>query len=240
MAQALGARLLDAEERQIGRGGAALADLDKIQTEGMDERLERLEVRVASDVSNPLCGPLGASAVYGPQKGATPEMVETLDKALDHYAEVIARDLKIKVKDAPGAGGAGGLGAGLMAFLKAKMQRGVALVLEAVNLEEYLEAADLVITGEGRIDSQMEFGKTLSGVGALAKRHGIPVVALAGAVDVAPEKLAEIGILAAIPCANGPASEADCMEHAAELLQEAAERIMRLLILGRGLAQRGR
>ena len=240
VAQALGARLLDAEGKPIGWGGGALANLEKIRIEGIDERLPRLEVKVGSDVSNPLCGPEGASAVYGPQKGATPEMVETLDKALAHYAEVIARDLKVDVKNRPGAGAAGGLGAGLMAFLNAKLHSGVVLVLEATGFEEYLESADLVITGEGKIDSQIHYGKALAGVGALAKRHGVPVVAVAGAIDVDPDRLAEMGIVAVMPCASGPMPEAESIQRAAELVQEATERIMRLVLVGRQIARAGR
>jgi len=232
MAQALGAELLDADGRPIGRGGEALARLEKIRTEHMDERLSRLQVKVASDVSNPLCGPEGASAIYGPQKGATPEMVELLEGALAHYAEIIERDLGIEVKDLAGAGAAGGLGAGLMAFLNAEMHRGVALVLETVGFEEYLAAADLVITGEGKIDFQTGFGKALAGVGALAKKHRVPVVAIAGAVEVGPEELSDLGISAAVAALSGPMGEAEAMARAAELVQETTERIMRLLLLG--------
>ena len=235
MAQALGAELLDEQGRQIGRGGATLASLAKIKTGGMDERLKGLDVQVASDVDNPLCGPDGASAIYGPQKGATPEMVEHLDAALANYAEVVERDLKVEVKERPGAGAAGGLGAGLMAFLGAGMHRGVSLILEAINFEEYLAAADLVITGEGKLDAQVKFGKTLAGVGALAKRHNVPVVALAGNLDVDAEELQEIGITAVEPCVKGPTEEAEAMAKAAELVQEATERVMRLLAVGHGL-----
>ena len=232
MAQALGVKLLDAEGKPIERGGAALAKLEKIDVSKIDERLCRLQVKIASDVSNPLCGPQGAAAIYGPQKGATPEMVETLDQALAHYAAVIARDLNLDLKDRAGAGAAGGLGAGLMAFLNAGMHRGVTLVLEAIGFEEYLESADLVITGEGRIDSQLQFGKALAGVGALGRKHKVPVVAIAGAVEVDPDELLDFGIRATMPIVNRPLAEAEAMACAAELVQEAAERIMRLIAVG--------
>ncbi len=238
MAQALGAELLDADGQPIGRGGAALANLEKIRTDGMEGRLGKLKVRVASDVNNPLCGPHGAAAIYGPQKGATPEMVELLDKSLAHYAQIIERDLNLEVLHFAGAGAAGGLGAGLLAFLKAELHRGVSLVLETLGFEEYLQAADLVITGEGKIDSQIQFGKTLAGVGGYARRHGVPVVAVAGVVETTPEQLAEFGISAAVSCANGPMSEAECMEHAAELLQETTERVICLLLAGEGIGRR--
>lgn len=232
MAQALGAELLDNSGRPIGRGGAALKSLDRIKLDGMDPRLSRLEVKIASDVSNPLCGPHGASAVYGPQKGASPETVEFLDQALAHYAEIVSRDIGIHVKDTMGAGAAGGLGAGLMAFLKAEMHRGVTLVLNAVGFDEYLQAADLVITGEGKIDSQIQFGKTLAGIGLLAQRYHVPVVAIGGAVDIDDETLQELGILVAEPCTTSPMTESNAMGLAAELVQDATERIMRLVVLG--------
>jgi len=232
MAQALGAELLDADGRPLARGGGALINLDKIRIDRMDSRLGRLEVKVASDVKNPLCGPEGAAAVFGPQKGATPEMVEQLDKALAHYAEVILRDLQLDVPNLSGAGAAGGLGAGLMVFLRAQLHRGVAIVLEAINFEEYLQAAHLVITGEGKLDSQTAFGKTLSGIGALAKKYDVPVVAIAGMIDIDAEELEELGISAAVTCLPGPMDENQAMANAAELVQDAAERVMQLIAVG--------
>ena len=237
MAQALGARLLDEGGEQLGPGGAELARLAKIDVSHLDARVQRTEFYIATDVNNPLCGPEGAAAVYGPQKGATPEMVAELDAALAHYAAIVARDLKQEVADRPGAGAAGGLGAGLMAFLGAQPRMGIAVVLEAVDFESYLEGADLVITGEGRIDAQTAYGKTLSGVGRLARRHSVPVVALAGAVTEEAERLAEIGIDAAISITPGPMSEEQAMARASLLLQDAAEKVMRLILTGREVGE---
>ena len=158
MAQAVGVRLLDAKGEELPPGGAALVQLHTVDVSQLDARVVAMEIVVASDVTNPLCGPNGASAVYGPQKGATPAMVAELDAALAHYAEVIADQLGRSVRDLPGAGAAGGLGAGLLAFFPARMRRGVDIVIEVVGLREAMRSADLVITGEGGIDSQTAFG----------------------------------------------------------------------------------
>ncbi|MFL5660738.1 MAG: glycerate kinase, partial [Ktedonobacteraceae bacterium] len=161
MAQALGASLVTVQGTPIERGGSALATLAHIEIASMDPRIQECSVDVACDVSNPLCGPRGASAVYGPQKGATPAMVAELDVALAHYAEVIQRDLGLAVADVPGAGAAGGLGAGLLTFLHATLRPGAQIVLEAVHLEEHLRGADLVITAEGQLDGQTVYGKSV-------------------------------------------------------------------------------
>jgi glycerate kinase len=237
MAQALGASLTDENGAQLGPGASELARLARIDVSHMDERIHQVQFYMATDVSNPLCGPEGASAVYGPQKGATPEMIPELDAALAHYARILARDLKQEVADRPGAGAAGGLGAGLMAFLEAQPRMGIAVVLEAVDFESYLEAADLVITGEGKIDAQTAYGKTLSGVGRLARRHGVPVVALAGAIEEEGDQLAEIGIDAAICIVPRPMDEDQAIARAGLLVQDAAERVMRLILAGREVGE---
>lgn len=233
MAQALGASLVDESGRQIGPGGAELARLARIDVSNMDKRLQRAEVFVACDVNNPLLGSQGASVVYGPQKGATPEAVQTLEQAMTHYADVVARDLGKDVRDLPGAGAAGGLGAGLMAFLNAVPRMGIALVLEAVRFEEFLDAADLVITGEGKVDEQTLFGKVVSGVARMAARKKVPVVAIAGEVaDEAADRLAEVGVAAVESIVPGPMSAQQAMGSAGALLQAAAERVMRLILVG--------
>jgi glycerate 2-kinase len=183
MIQALGGRLLDRHGQEIGLGGGSLSELADIDLSGLDVRLKHVKIEVACDVDNPLTGPKGASAVFGPQKGATPEMVATLDKNLQHYADVIGRVLGKQVKDIPGAGAAGGLGAGLLAFLEAELKRGVEIVLETVKFHERIQDASLVITGEGRIDGQTIFGKTPIGVAKAAKRYNIPVIAIAGSLS---------------------------------------------------------
>jgi len=232
MAQALGASLLTDKGTEIARGGAALATLSRISTATLDARLQECTFEVACDVSNPLCGPTGASAVYGPQKGATPEMVTQLDAALAHYAQVIERDLGLSVRDVPGAGAAGGLGAGLLAFLHATLRPGAQIVLEAVRLEERLANADLVITAEGQLDSQTAYGKSVGAVAALAKRYTLPVVALAGSLGENYQTVYTLGVDAVAVLPSGPMVLAYAMEHAAGLAKDATERSLRMLLVG--------
>ena len=235
MAQALGARLTDEEGRELPPGGAALARLACIDVSGLDGRLRDCQVLGATDVTNPLCGPQGASAVYGPQKGASPADVQELDAALAHYAAVIERDIGKRVADVPGAGAAGGIGAGLIAFLDAELRSGAELVAEVVGLEKRIAAADLVVTGEGRLDAQTAYGKTVATVARLARAQGRPVVALAGRVDDAQGACSALGLEAALSIMPGPLPEAEVMARAPELLAAAAETLGRLLRVGRTL-----
>lgn len=228
MARALGARLLDADGQELTPGGAALTRLARIDVSGMDPRLTSVRVEGATDVRNPLCGPDGASAVYGPQKGATPAQVEALDAALRHYADILRRDLGVDVLDVPGAGAAGGLGAGLIAFLHAALRSGFDLVAEATGLEDRIAAAALVLTGEGRLDGQSLFGKTTVGVARLARRHGVPAVALCGSLGDAWQRTLAEGLTSARSIAPGPITLAEMQHRAAELLTDAAEQTVRL------------
>jgi len=231
MAQALGARLLDEKGGELPWGGAALARLNRIDIFGLDRRLADCQVITACDVTNPLCGEEGASRVYGPQKGATEEMCQQLDEALANYAEVIKRDLAIDVINMPGAGAAGGLGAGLVAFLGAKLMSGIEIISEAVGLTNYLKEASLVITGEGRIDAQTLFGKTVAGVAAKAKELHIPVVVIAGEVVGNYEEFCQHGIDAALSIAPGPISLKKSMANVERLVADAAERALRLILI---------
>jgi len=183
MVQALGTKLLDKDGEEIGFGGGELKKIVKIDISCIDKRLSDIKVLVASDVNNPLCGPQGASRIYGPQKGATPEIIEELDESLAYFAELIKRDLHKDIKDIPGAGAAGGLGASLIAFLNAELRPGIEIMIEAVKLEQAIKDADLVITGEGKIDSQTIYGKAPIGVAKIAKKHNIPVVAVAAIIE---------------------------------------------------------
>jgi glycerate kinase len=194
MAQALGYRFLDSHGRDLERGGAALARLERIDSSGFDHRWSLVKVRVACDVTNPLTGPRGASAVYGPQKGADPQMVQELDAALGRLAAVIERDLGKRVADIPGAGAAGGTGAGLVAFLDAELVPGAPLVVEAAGLDAHLAGADLVITGEGQVDEQTAYGKAPGEVAKRAKAAGVPVVLLAGSKGQGWEALNSLGV----------------------------------------------
>src|SRR5207247_1573758 len=154
--------------------------LDRVDLTRFRRPAPGVEIVVACDVTNPLMGPNGASAIYGPQKGATEEDIRLLDAALGRYADVIARDLGRDVREMPGAGAAGGLGAGLVAFLDAKLQRGIEIVLDAIRFREHLQGADLVLTGEGRIDAQTAFGKTIAGISRASAESGVPVLAIGG------------------------------------------------------------
>ncbi|HEY7419928.1 MAG TPA: glycerate kinase [Ktedonobacteraceae bacterium] len=237
MAQALGARLLTADGDDITRGGAALTALARIDLSTLDARLQECRFDVASDVTNPLCGPSGAAAVYGPQKGATPEMVEQLDQALEHYARIIEHDMHVSVATLPGAGAAGGLGAGVVAFLQAALRPGAQIVLEAVQLEDFLREAHLVITAEGQLDAQTAYGKSVSAVAALAKKqYHLPVLALTGGVGEQYQAVYDLGVDAIVVIPPGPISLEYAMEHAALLTTDATERALRLLRLGGTLA----
>jgi glycerate kinase len=230
MAQALGVRLLDNRGKELPRGGAALAKLDRIDVSGLDRRLAECHVVSACDVTNPLCGELGASVVYGPQKGASEEMCRRLDEALSHYAGVIKADLGIEVMDLPGAGAAGGLGAGLVAFLGSDLLPGIDIVIEFVGLVDHLGDASLIFTGEGRIDGQTLFGKTVSGVFSKAKALRIPTVAIVGEVTNSSD-VYQSGIDAVLSIAPGPVSLEKSMADAASLIADAAERAMRLILI---------
>jgi glycerate 2-kinase len=231
MAQALGVRLLDANGDSLPFGGAALAELSAVDVSGLDPRLAKVRIRLASDVTNPLTGVRGASAVFGPQKGATPGMVERLDGALAHYAAVIRRQLGREVDAVPGAGAAGGLGAGFLAFTDASMRSGVDLVVEATGLAQLASGADYCFTGEGCIDFQTQYGKTPMGV-ARAVKHVSPnctVVALAGCVGAGVDQLYDLGIDAIFGITPGVCTMSDAVGHAADNLSRTAENVARLL-----------
>lgn len=240
MAAALGVRFLDGQGRQVRPVGGALARIQRIDMTGLDPRVRGVRFEAVCDVDNPLCGPSGAARVYGPQKGATPEQVRQLDAGLAHLAAVIERDLGLAVRDLPGAGAAGGLGAGLRAFLGAELKRGVDLVLDLVGLDSKLVGADLVLTGEGQIDGQTAFGKAPAGVGAAAKRLGIPCVAIAGSVGEGAAALADVGITAVFSLCRRPMSLAEAMADTRSLLADTAAQVARLYaaVAGRSPRQR--
>ena len=232
MAQALGVHLLDRMGLELPFGGAALAKLDRIDPSGLDQRARESQFLVASDVNNPLTGPEGASAIYGPQKGATPEMVRELDTALLHFAGVARRDLGADVNDVPGAGAAGGLGAGLIAFLGAQLMPGVDIVLETVGLEAMLEGADLVITGEGCLDHQTVYNKAPIGVAAMAGRRGVPVIAVAGSLGEGCTEVHDHGIDAAMAITCEPMGLDEASSRAGELVEAATEQALRFMRVG--------
>jgi glycerate kinase len=229
MAQALGFSLLDGTGRQISFGGAGLAEIDRIDKGSADSRIGESRFTVACDVDNPLCGENGASNVFGPQKGATPEMIRILDKNLEHYAAVIERDMGVQVKDVSGAGAAGGLGAGMMAFLNADLKPGVEIVIDAVDLKSKLKGSDLVITGEGGCDFQTVKGKTPYGVARTAKEAGVPAVIIAGNIGAGTEVLYDHGVAGIFTLVNGPVSLDFAIENAGRLTEEATERTVHCL-----------
>lgn len=232
LAQALGYRLLDAAGNDLPPGGAALARLDRIEPAGRHPALAACEFLAACDVTNPLCGPRGASRVYGPQKGADPAAVAQLDDALGHFARVAGRDLGADVLELPGAGAAGGLGAGLVAFTGARLRPGFEIVAEALGLERRLAGAGLVLTGEGRLDAQTAAGKVPAALARLAQRLGIPVVALAGALGEGYEVLYAQGLRAAFSICPGPLPREEAMTRTQPLLTAAAEAAVRLWLAG--------
>lgn len=220
MAQALGYRLLDASGRDLPRGGAALAQLERIDASGFDSVWRAVSVMVASDVTNPLTGPQGASYIYGPQKGADEKTVRELDRALGHLAEIIERDLGKRVADVPGAGAAGGAGAGLIAFLDARLVPGAPLVVDASGFDQALPGARLVITGEGRVDGQTAFGKAPGEVAKRAHAAGIPTLLLAGSKGPGWESLISMGVTSVVTLAQ----EGDPEGHNLQVLMHDAAR----------------
>jgi len=224
-AQALGVRLLDSRGRDIPRGGGALERLETLDLSGLRFPKDRVKVLVACDVDNPLVGPAGASCVYGPQKGATPDMVEKLERALGGYAQVIHRNLGKDVSGIPGGGAAGGLAAGLAAFLDAEMKPGIELILDLAGFDALAGDADLVLTGEGRIDAQTLRGKTVMGVTRRASALGVTVVALAGCIGAGAEDLYASGLAAMLSVIDCPMTEADAMRNAPDLLRRTARAV---------------
>jgi glycerate kinase len=233
LGQALGFRLLDAEGRELPAGGGPLRHLERIDASGRLRTLDDVEISVACDVGNPLCGPKGASAIYGPQKGADPTMVAELDANLAHFAKVVERDLKISIRDLPGSGAAGGLGGGLVAFARGRLQKGIELVLQAVNLEARLRDADLCLTGEGSIDEQSAFGKTAVGVARVAQSFGCPTIALAGTIGSGADAVLDQGINAYFSICGRPMSLAHAIDHASKLLEECTNQVLRAFLAGR-------
>ncbi|NYT85981.1 glycerate kinase [Pollutimonas harenae] len=230
--QALGVRLLDAQGQDLPGGGAALQQLDRIVLDGIDPSLREVQFEIAVDVDNPLCGPRGASAIFGPQKGATPEDVATLDAALTHFADVCTRQFGQDNRNISGMGAAGGLGFAVKTCFQASFRPGVDLVAELSGLEEALEGAELVFTGEGRMDAQTLLGKTPAGVARCASRRGIPVIALAGSLGDGYEALYEVGITAAFSLAPGPISLEQAYAQAGEYLRQRASDCTRAWLAG--------
>ncbi|MBB4036792.1 glycerate kinase [Dysgonomonas hofstadii] len=230
-AQALGVRFLDNQGKELPSGGAALKNLSVIDISAIDSRLRDVDIEVACDVTNPLCGETGASYVFSPQKGATPDMVIELDNALEHYAEMIKMQLLKDVKNVPGAGAAGGLGAGLLTFANARLEKGVEIIISYTNLREIVKKANIVFTGEGGIDFQTQYGKTPYGVAKVAKEEGKSVIAIAGYIGKGVEQLYSFGFDAILGIMPGVMTMEEAIESASDNVERTIENIVRILKL---------
>jgi glycerate kinase len=231
MAQALGAHFFNDQDEEISFGGGELGKLCRIDISDIDPRIAECEFIIASDVTNPLCGPNGASVVFGPQKGATPEMIEILDQGLFHLSRVIQEQLGIEIAKMKGAGAAGGLGGGLMAFLSARMAHGIDIVLEATQFEKWVQQVDIVITGEGRTDSQTAFGKTPVGVAKVAKKYNKPVICVSGGITPDVNSLYDLGLDVIIGVTQNPMSLEEAMNNAPALIRHAVASVIRTLMI---------
>ena len=231
MLQALGLRLLDKNGQSIGFGGAALSNLAEIQMADLDPRLQHVQIEVACDVNNPLCGERGASAIFGPQKGATPEMVKELDEALAHFAKTAERDCCKQIQEQPGAGAAGGMGGGLLLLPNVQLKAGVQIVLDNLKLAEQVKEADLVITGEGRMDAQSILGKTPIGVARTAKQFNKSVIAIVGCLREDYEVVYEHGIDAVFPIIRSLGDLPIILKQGEQNLVSTAQNVARLLSL---------
>lgn len=232
MARALGAKFLDQSNNELPNGGAALKNLAKIDVSQLDSRLAETTILLACDVDNPLCGPRGASTVYGPQKGATPAMVAELDQALKHYAELAKSITGKDVAETPGAGAAGGLGAGLLIFTPSELRPGIQIILETAGFEEKVKHADLVITGEGRTDMQTAHGKAPVGVATLAQKYNVPTLCLSGGLGPGHEDVLQQGISGLMSIVPQPMTLEECMVDVDDLVAAATGRLCRLVQVG--------
>jgi len=234
-AQALGVRFLDSRGNDVGFGGQHLARICTIDAEAMDPRIKGSKITVICDVSNPLTGPNGATAVYGPQKGASEEMLKALEEGMKNYEEVIKRFSGKDIGSTPGAGAAGGLGAALMCFFGASLKPGIDTVLDYVGFDRLLEGVDLVVTGEGRIDGQSVFGKVPVGIAQRCKSKGVKVAAIVGSIGPEAWKVYDHGIFSIMPTVNRDMSLEEALNNAVDLLKDAADRMFRFIRLGMDL-----
>ena len=235
MIEALGGKLLTTNGKQIDKGGGALQQLATIDLTNLDKRLSACQVLVACDVTNPLLGKNGASFVFARQKGANSEMIKLLEENVSHYANIIQQETGKDISDVPGAGAAGGIGAGLMAFLDAELKPGFDIIKNILNLDEYIKQADLVFTAEGKVDFQTQFGKTPFGVAQVAKKYNKPVICLTGSIGEGAEVLYNKGVSSIFSIINKPMSLDEAIANTSLLLEETAEQVMRLYLINKTL-----
>ena len=229
MAQALGTRFLDNKGGSVGKGGGELSGIRRIETGGLDLRVNNCEIIVACDVKNPLTGPNGASIIYGPQKGADEVMVKKLDKNLKQFAKLVKNQLDREIDNIPGAGAAGGLGAGFLAFTRAVLRPGFEIISKETRLDKHIQWADLIITGEGKIDYQTQFGKTPAGVAKIAKKYNKPVIALAGTLGEGYQELFAFGFDAIFSIIDKPMSLNEAIKDTPQLLERCTYAIMNMI-----------
>ncbi len=232
IAQAFGISFKDAQGNELGNGGGELSRLATIDASGINKALEGVEIIVACDVVNTLCGEKGASAIYGPQKGATPEMVEILDNNLAHMAKIIKEQLGQDIIDVPGTGAAGGASVPLMVFANAQLKSGIQVVLDVTEIDKHLVDTDFVITGEGRIDGQSIFGKVPVGVGTRVKQFNLPVLAIVGDIGPGAEACYDHGVDAIMSTVNKAMPLKEAMDRSSELMIDASERVARMIKIG--------
>ena len=235
MARALGYNFVDSSGSDLPEGGGSLFNLDRIIKENVPKEISDIRFLVACDVKNPLCGPEGASSVYGPQKGASKTDIALLDASLKHLSEVVDRDFGLDIAETPGAGAAGGLGFGLMAFCGAELKSGIEIILDLVDFDQHLKDVDLVITGEGKIDGQSVYGKVPVGIAGRAKKYNIPVLVIVGGVGDGVDTVYDHGIDAVMVSVNDAMTLKEAMSRSKELLIDAASRAMRMIKIGMAL-----
>lgn len=239
-AQALGVRLLDARGQPIGRGGIALADLASIDLHGRDRRLDAVPIDVACNMTNVLCGPKGVARVYGPQKGASPELVAKMDEALEHFADIVERDTGIDVRSMPGGGASGGLGAGIHALCGARLRHRFDVVRERLHVDDFLADTDLVLTAEGAVDFQTPRGKIPTEVAHAAHEHDIPVIAIAGTLGRQARVNLDEDIDAMVSAMDAPMTLDTAIDNAERLVRNSADGVMRLVLIGAQLGASGK
>jgi glycerate kinase len=228
MCQALGIRFIDNNGKDIGFGGGELGKIQRIDISGIDPRIAEISLTVASDVQNVLCGENGASAVYGPQKGASLEMIEILDSNLKHFAQVIKKDLGVDIMNIPGSGAAGGLGGALLAFFNVDFRSGIEVVMELTNFEENIKDAALILTGEGSTDYQTLYGKVPFGIAQIAQKYDKPVICISGSLGYGYEELYNAGIVALFSIMDKPMSLDKAMKRGEELLEKTTRNVLNL------------
>ncbi|MBM7570200.1 glycerate kinase [Aquibacillus albus] len=229
MLKALGMELFGKDGVPLPEGGGHLIDLVNYDKTNLDPRLTEASFQIASDVTNVLCGPKGASAIFGPQKGASPDMVSHLDKAINHFSDIVYKQEGVDMRPIIGGGAAGGMGAALVTFLDAEVRSGIDVVMEGIKFEEKIKGADLVITGEGKLDEQTLSGKVIAGVNKVTKKYQIPIIALCGGIELDFTKLDDLGLLSAFSIVPKPCSLEEAMDEAPKWVEERTESFMRVI-----------